>query len=133
MTHNIAPEIDEYFWEKYNKCGIKVVPGHWPVMTTKEDVDRWIGLLETMNRISSDKHLPEYDRDLTHEEVKNIFYDTYNNYYLKRMNAKTDAEFESMWKEVKDLNRKYNCALCKDVLMHFSTIIHRRAGNGKQG
>lgn len=40
--YKIAPEIEDYFIEQYGKSDIRVVPGHWPVMKTKEDVDKWI-------------------------------------------------------------------------------------------
>ncbi|HAQ41551.1 MAG TPA: hypothetical protein DCM73_12465 [Clostridiales bacterium] len=46
MIYNVAPEIEKYFVERYKKCGVRVVPGHWPEMKTKEDVDRWIELLK---------------------------------------------------------------------------------------
>lgn len=45
MIYNVAPEIEDYFVEQYKKTGIRVVPGHWPEMKTKEDVDRWINFL----------------------------------------------------------------------------------------
>ncbi len=44
--YRIAPEIEDYFEEQYENCGIKVVPGHWPEMKTKEDVDKWISGLK---------------------------------------------------------------------------------------
>ncbi len=45
--YKIAPEIEDYFIEQYEKCEIKVVGGHWPEMKTKEDVDKWIKNLES--------------------------------------------------------------------------------------
>lgn len=39
---SVDPEVEDYFNEQYEKVGIKVVPGHWPEMKTKEDVDDWI-------------------------------------------------------------------------------------------
>jgi hypothetical protein len=38
----VDPEIEEYFLDQYEKAGFSVVPGHWPDMKTKEDVDAWI-------------------------------------------------------------------------------------------
>lgn len=47
-------EIYKYFLEKYNKCRIKVVPGHWPDFKTREEVDKWIEKLETQLRFFED-------------------------------------------------------------------------------
>jgi hypothetical protein len=44
MIYKINPEIEEYFIEQYKKSGFRVVPGHWPEMNTKEDVDDWINI-----------------------------------------------------------------------------------------
>ncbi|HGF8065787.1 TPA: recombinase RecT [Enterococcus faecium] len=53
-TGYVAPEIADYFTEQYNKSEIKVVPGHWPSMETKEDVDSWIESLKEMKSIIDD-------------------------------------------------------------------------------
>lgn len=47
-TGYIAPEIEAYFEQEYQKAGIKVVPGHWPSMETREDVDEWVASLKEM-------------------------------------------------------------------------------------
>lgn len=47
-TGYISPEVEAYFEQEYQKAGIKVVPGHWPSMETKEDVDEWIASLKEM-------------------------------------------------------------------------------------
>ncbi len=39
-------EVKTYFYEKYNKLNIKVVPGHWPDFKSKAEVDKWIAILE---------------------------------------------------------------------------------------
>lgn len=36
MIYKVAPEIEDYFMEQYNKANFKVVPGHWPEMKTKK-------------------------------------------------------------------------------------------------
>lgn len=51
MIHNVAPEIEAYFIEQYEKQETRVVPGHWPQMRTKEDVDSWIEDLEIMRKV----------------------------------------------------------------------------------
>jgi hypothetical protein len=35
-------EVMEYFTEQYKKANFRVVPGHWPDFTSKEEVDDWI-------------------------------------------------------------------------------------------
>lgn len=42
----VAPEIEGYFIEQYEKAGFTIVPGHWPDMKTKEDVDRWVSVIK---------------------------------------------------------------------------------------
>lgn len=46
MIYKVAPEIEEYFKEQYEKSGFRVVPGNWPEMKTKADVDDWISVTE---------------------------------------------------------------------------------------
>lgn len=41
-------DVYDYFLEQYEKVPFKVVPGHWPDFKSKEHVDRWISLLNTM-------------------------------------------------------------------------------------
>lgn len=45
----IDSEVEDYFNEQYEKAGIKVVPGHWPEMKTKQDVDDWINNLKIID------------------------------------------------------------------------------------
>lgn len=51
MIYKVAPEIEDYFMEQYNKANFKVVPGHWPEMKTKKDVDDWIKKTENIMNI----------------------------------------------------------------------------------
>lgn len=53
-TGHISPEIKNYFKEKYLAQDIRVVPGHWPTMETKADVDKWIGSLELIRTMFED-------------------------------------------------------------------------------
>lgn len=46
MIYKVAPEIEEYFKVQYDKSGFRVVPGHWPEMKTKADVDEWISTMK---------------------------------------------------------------------------------------
>lgn len=50
----IAPELKEYFEEKYFGQGIRVVPGHWPAMHTKQDVEAWLENLKIMDALFDD-------------------------------------------------------------------------------
>lgn len=52
MIYNVAPEIEKYFLQRYEKQDMRVVPGHWPPMKTKEDIDSWIDELETIRKVS---------------------------------------------------------------------------------
>lgn len=52
FTGYIAEDMKEYFYEMYLKQEWNVVPGHWPSMETKQDVDDWIdSMSEMMNRV----------------------------------------------------------------------------------
>lgn len=42
LTGYVAPEIRGYFEQQCLASGFRVVPGHWPSMETREDVDEWI-------------------------------------------------------------------------------------------
>lgn len=48
FTGYVSEDIKDYFFEMYLKQDWNVVPGHWPTMETKEDVDTWI---ESMNNL----------------------------------------------------------------------------------
>lgn len=51
-TGYLDEDIKEYFYEQYTKQEWNVVPGHWPSMENKEDVDIWINNMnELMNHI----------------------------------------------------------------------------------
>lgn len=58
-TGYIHPDIKEYFLEQYKQAPFRVVPGHWPSMETKEDVDNWI---RDMSDISNIRHLIEQEK-----------------------------------------------------------------------
>ncbi|MFW3588066.1 hypothetical protein [Vagococcus fluvialis] len=60
-TGYVDDSIREYFLEQYEKQDWKVVPGHWPTMETKEDVDNWITsqneLMETIRKTYIEKNI----------------------------------------------------------------------------
>lgn len=47
-TGYIAEEVKDYFYEEYLKQEWDVVPGHWPSMESKQDVDNWIDQMSTL-------------------------------------------------------------------------------------
>lgn len=55
---------------------------------------------------------------MSHEQIKNVFNDTYNSFYLKWKDIKTEEEIVPMWEEAKALNRKNgDSKLCRDILL----------------
>lgn len=48
FTGYIAEDMKEYFYEMYFQQDWDVVPGHWPSMETKQDVDDWINSMSEM-------------------------------------------------------------------------------------
>ena len=51
------------------------------------------------------------NRNLTHEEIKNIFNETYNNFYLKwRNKISSEKELAKMVEEARELSGKYGHA-----------------------
>lgn len=39
---NVNDDVMQYFFERYENCGFKVLVGHWPDFKSKEEVDEWI-------------------------------------------------------------------------------------------
>lgn len=37
--------VMEYFFERYNNAGFRVVPGHWPEFQYREEIDEWIDVM----------------------------------------------------------------------------------------
>lgn len=51
----MTDEVKKYFFEKYGKSKVMVVPGHWPDFKTKEEVDEWIGFIERVMGMALDE------------------------------------------------------------------------------
>lgn len=64
-----------------------------------------------------DKRMPN------HTEVKNIFNETYNKFYLKWKDIKSEDEFKTMWDEAKNIGKKYNSDLSENILFNLCKII----------
>lgn len=61
--HNISPDIEEYFKKEYEKLAVKCVYGHWPVMTTKEDVDKWVSNMKALEVFMEHVIMNQDDRE----------------------------------------------------------------------
>lgn len=63
FTGYVDESVEEYFNEQYGKQDWNVIPGHWPTMETKEDVDNWIQeqneLLEMVRAMREQKNKPD--------------------------------------------------------------------------
>lgn len=46
----ILHDVREYYEQKIKETGFKMVPGHYPVLTTKEEVDRFFSMMDYMRR-----------------------------------------------------------------------------------
>jgi hypothetical protein len=58
-----------------------------------------------------------YNRILTPLEVREIWNITYNVFYKKWISPETIHDSEVMWQEVREIDRKYNCKMCHEMLM----------------
>jgi hypothetical protein len=54
--NNDKEHVMQYFFECYEKCGFKVVPGHWPNFKSKEEVDEWININNKLCSLLFDKY-----------------------------------------------------------------------------
>ena len=46
----IPPDVKEYYERRIAESDVKVVPGHYPVLLTREDVNQFFGFLEYMKK-----------------------------------------------------------------------------------
>ena len=53
----------------------------------------------------------------TPSEVREIFHVTYNVFYKKWTDPSTVFDAEMMWQEVKEINCRYDCKMCHEMLM----------------
>ncbi len=47
-------DVEEYFIEQYAALGLKVVPGHWPDLKTRGEVDLCIEDMRAMAKFAND-------------------------------------------------------------------------------
>lgn len=59
----MTKEIYDYFSEQYGKASFRVVPGHWPDFKSKEEVDKWLKMVQAMGDFFIDKYNRERERN----------------------------------------------------------------------
>lgn len=63
------------------------------------------------------KHIP------SHEEVRNIFNETYNVFYKKWRNISNQDDWPRLMQEMHEINDKYQCELCSKILLELVVVI----------
>lgn len=69
----IPSDVKKYYTEKLKELDICMVPGHYPVLKTKEEVDRWFGMMQTIvskTKITDAERLVELVKDNVHKMTK---------------------------------------------------------------
>lgn len=59
----MTKEVSEYFREQYGRASFRVVPGHWPDFKSKEEVDKWMVMMQKMRDFFIDKNNRERGED----------------------------------------------------------------------
>ena len=75
------------------------------------------------------EHIP------SHEEVRNIFNETYNVFYKKWKNISNLDDWKIMRQEAIELDRKYDCELCRHMVADLIECIEeewRLKNNGEE-
>lgn len=58
-----------------------------------------------------------------HEEVRQIFYETYNVFYLKWKDISNPADWDNLHKDMGELSKKYPYPICRQILLELVEII----------
>lgn len=64
-----------------------------------------------------EKHIPSSD------EVRMIFNDTYNVFYKKWKALSTPEQWAELLMDVREIDHKYNCDLCRQILLELVKVI----------
>lgn len=74
------------------------------------------------------------NRDLTHEDLKSIFNETYNSFYLKwKNNISSEDDILKMRNEARELSRKYgDCDLILHITVNLATILEQGGRDAKE-
>ena len=57
------------------------------------------------------------------EEVRQIFNDTYNVFYKKWKDISSLEQWVDLIQDMSRINQKYNCELCKQILLELVKVI----------
>lgn len=57
------------------------------------------------------------------ELVRQIFNDTYNVFYKKWIDISKQEDWDKLMQDVYELNDKYNCSLCRQILLELVEVI----------
>lgn len=58
-----------------------------------------------------------------HEEIRNIFNETYNVFYTKWKSISNPSDWDRLMQDVRELNQKYPYSLCRKMLLELVEII----------
>lgn len=59
----------------------------------------------------------------SHDEIRNIFNETYNVFYKKWKDISALADWPILMQEARELNKKYPYSLCQQILLELIEII----------
>ncbi len=59
----------------------------------------------------------------SHEEVRQIFNDTYNVFYKKWKDISSPEQWVPLMQDMREIDRKYNCDLCRQILIELVKVI----------
>lgn len=59
----------------------------------------------------------------SHEEVRQIFNDTYNVFYKKWKDISSPEQWADLMQDMREINQKYNCDLCRQILLELVKVI----------
>lgn len=59
----------------------------------------------------------------THEEVRQIFNETYNVFYKRWKDISNPADWDTLMQEARELNEKYPYKLCQQILLELIDIV----------
>lgn len=59
----------------------------------------------------------------THEEVRNIFNETYNVFYRKWHTITDPEQWVQLMQDMREIDKKYNCDLCRQMLIELVRVI----------
>lgn len=59
----------------------------------------------------------------SHEEVRSIFNETYNVFYKRWKNISNLDDWPRLMQEMHEIDQKYNCDLCRQILLELVVII----------